>query len=52
VIFCAEKQETLNKLRQMIEERYGEGLKEVRKEGRIAFMRFKEFISSGGDQER
>jgi hypothetical protein len=52
VIFCAEKQETLNKLRQMIEQRYGEGLEELKKEGRMAFMRFREFISSGEDEKR
>jgi len=51
VIFCAEKQETIDRLRQMIEERYGEGLEELRKEGRMAFMRFKEFISSGENEK-
>jgi len=42
VVFCAEKQQTLEKLEKMIDEEYGEGLKA---EGRVAFMRSKDFLS-------
>ena len=41
VIFCAEKQKTLDQLARMIDDEYGH---ELQHEGRVAFMRFKEFI--------
>lgn len=41
VVFCAEQEDTLDRLKRMIEGEYGE---EVVAEGRVAFMRFREFI--------
>jgi len=41
VVFAAESRDTLDRLEQMIREEYGDGLKQ---EGRVAFMRFREFV--------
>ena len=41
VVFCAEDQETLDQLERMVEAEFGEAMK---KEGKVRFRRFREFI--------
>ena len=42
VIFCAEKQKTLDELARMIRDEYGDDLLS---DGRVAFVRFRRFLT-------